>query len=131
MMLETETTVLVVEDEDGVRRLVTKVLESRGYVVHAAGHPRDALAFAGTPGLKLDLLVTDVELPETGGREVARTIKSRHPDCRILFMSGYTDDAIVRYGVLNAEALFLQKPFKVDALLQKVAAALAGSTLSR
>jgi len=118
--------VLLLEDEDGVRRLVTKVLERRGYVVHATGDPAEALALAERRDVKIDLLLTDVVLPGMSGRAVADAVETLQPACRILFMSGYTDDAVVRHGVLHAEARFLQKPFRADALVQKVAEALAG-----
>ncbi|HKT79172.1 MAG TPA: ATP-binding protein [Vicinamibacterales bacterium] len=117
--------ILVVEDEDGVRRLVTKVLEKHGYCVEATGHPTQAVALASAPTARYDLLVTDVVLPELSGREVADAVRKSQPDCRVLFMSGYTDDHVMRQGILHAEALFLQKPFKADALVQKVAEALS------
>ncbi len=117
--------VLLLEDEDAVRRLVTKVLESRGYLVHATAHPLDALAIARRTDVHIDLLLTDVVLPEMSGRAVAEAVRALHPDCRVLFMSGYTDDAVLRHGVLTVKALFLQKPFRANALAQKVAEALA------
>jgi DNA-binding NtrC family response regulator len=116
--------ILLLEDEDGVRRLVAKVLEKRGYIVHATGHPIEALALARRGDVRIDLLLTDVVLPGMSGRDVATAVEGLHPACRVLFMSGYTDDAIVRHGVLHAEARFLQKPFKADVLAQKVAEAL-------
>jgi DNA-binding NtrC family response regulator len=121
----TAASVLLLEDEDGVRRLVTKVLEKRGYLVHAAGHPNDALTLARRRDLRIDLLLTDVVMPEMTGREVADAVCAIHPRCRVVFMSGYTDDAAVRHGVMNAGAMFIQKPFRADDLAQKVAEALA------
>jgi len=118
--------ILLLEDEDAVRRLVMKVLQKRGYIVHAAGRPAEALAMARQGDLRIDLLLTDVVMPDMSGRAVADAVQDLHPNCRVLFMSGYTDDAIVRHGVLHAEALFLQKPFRADDLAQKVSEALAG-----
>lgn len=122
--------VLLLEDEDAVRRLVTKVLEKRGYLVHAAAHPNDALAIARRRGITIDLLLTDVVLPDVTGQAVAEAVRALHPRCHVLFMSGYTDDAIVRHGVLSADAMFLQKPFRTDGLVQKVAEALSEGRVS-
>jgi CheY-like chemotaxis protein len=119
--------VLLVEDEAGVRHLVSRLLQRCGYTVHAVGTPAEALAYASTPGTAIDLLLTDVVLPEMSGRAVADAVRGLYPQCRVLFMSGYTNDAVVRRGAMEGHAPFLQKPFSGDALLAKVAAVLAGA----
>ena len=112
-------TVLLVEDDEGVRRVATDILRRQGYRVFAARGPHEALALAeGLPDL--DLLVTDVVMPEMGGRVLAETLSASRPGIRVLFMSGYTDDAIVRHGVLEAEMEFLQKPLTPETLSRRV-----------
>jgi len=119
-------TILVVEDEEPVRRLVCRALKGGGYTVIEAGSGAAALAaFDALGGGRLDLLVTDVVMPRMGGRELAELISQRCPDLRILFMSGYTDDAVLREGVSQAEVTFLQKPFTPRQLAEKVRAALS------
>jgi PAS domain S-box-containing protein len=115
-----DATILLAEDEAGVRRLVSRVLGAAGYSVHPAATAADALAIADNAGLRIDLLLTDVVMPDQTGRDVANRITARHPRCRVLFMSGYTDDAIVRHGVLDPDVAFIQKPFTADALLRKI-----------
>jgi two-component system, cell cycle sensor histidine kinase and response regulator CckA len=116
-------TVLVVEDEPMVRSLVSASLQSHGYAVLEAGN--------GEEGLRLyerhlrheggiDLVLTDTIMPQMGGRELAERIKVVHPEQKVLFMSGYTDDTIIRHGVLEAGIHFLQKPFTPQVLLDKV-----------
>ena len=116
---------LLLEDEDGVRRLVMRVLQRYGYTVHATARPAEALELAARHDIALDLLLTDVVLPDMNGQAVATKIVALHPRCRVLYMSGYTDEAIVRHGVLDPDAAFLQKPFMAAALVQKVEEVLA------
>ena len=92
------------EDEDGVRELLRKVLQEFGYTVLTARHGRDALMLAGEHGGAIDLLLTDVVMPEMSGRELAETLQDRLPDLKVLFMSGYTDDEVLRRGVSGADA---------------------------
>jgi PAS domain S-box-containing protein len=113
-------TILLVEDEDVVREFAHKVLTRQGYAVHALADPGQALAFARAHSGTVDLLLTDVVLPRTNGRHLAEAVSALHPEAGILYMSGYTDDAIVRHGVLEPGTRFLQKPFASDALLRKV-----------
>ncbi|MFT3841387.1 MAG: PAS domain S-box protein [Myxococcaceae bacterium] len=112
--------VLLVEDEPAVRHLVRDILRQRGYAVLEAGSPGDALLvsdqFAGT----IQLLLTDVVMPHMNGRELAERIKAKRPGIRVLFMSGYTDDAIVQHGVLDGGVDFIEKPLTPDALLRKL-----------
>jgi DNA-binding response OmpR family regulator len=113
-------TILLVEDEDGVRALVRKFLERSGYQVIEASSGDQALGLAHKHGDKIDLLLTDVVLPRMSGSELARRLVDMYPQTRVLYMSGYTDDAIVHHGVLSAGAAFVQKPFTAEALGRKV-----------
>jgi len=119
-------TVLVVEDEVSVRSLVRGVLESRGYRVLEACHGADALSISDQHGGPIHLLLTDVVMPEMSGRDLASRVMPRRPEIRVLYMSGYTDDAIIHNGVLDAGTAFLQKPFTPDALARKVREVLDG-----
>jgi two-component system, cell cycle sensor histidine kinase and response regulator CckA len=118
-------TVLVVEDEPGVRELVRKVLERGGYRVIMAATPTEALEIVKTANDPIDLLMTDVVLPEMSGRVLAGQIALTRPTLRVLYMSGYTDNAIVHHGVLDPGTPFLQKPFTPQVLLRKVRSVLA------
>ena len=114
-------TVLVVEDEDGVRSLITMLLTRNGYTVLEAGNGEDALNLC--PNGKqnpVHLLITDLVLPHMNGRELSERMAEQHPGVRTLFMSGYTDDAALKDGVLESRAAFLQKPFSMETLLHKV-----------
>jgi CheY-like chemotaxis protein len=119
-------TVLVAEDEEGVRELLRKVLQGFGYTVLTARHGRDALMLAGERGEDIDLLVTDVVMPEMSGRELAETLQDRRPDLKVLFMSGYTDDEVLRRGVGGQDAPFVRKPFSPEDLVRRVRALLDG-----
>lgn len=113
-------TVLLVEDEDAVRGLVYHVLDRCGYTVLQARDSHDALQQAREHAGPIDLLMTDVVLPSVNGREVAEQVARLHPNIRTLYVSGYTDDAIVRRGILRQEVAFLQKPFSPAVLAHKV-----------
>ncbi len=113
-------TILLVEDEDSVRELATFVLRQRGYKVMTAPNGPAALHLAASCRDKIDLLLTDVVMPQMGGRKLAETLLAGHPELSVLFMSGYTDDAVVRHGVLQANTNFLQKPFTPNSLAKKV-----------
>jgi PAS domain S-box-containing protein len=113
-------TVLLVEDEDALRALAGNVLRSYGYTVLEAGDGREAVRVATEHPGPIDLLVSDVVMPHLGGRQLAERLAAVRPGVRVLFVSGYTDDAVVRHGVLEAEFAFLQKPFTPTALAQKV-----------
>jgi two-component system, cell cycle sensor histidine kinase and response regulator CckA len=113
-------TILLVEDEESVRELATFVLEQCGYKVMTAPEGLAALQLMAACREKIDLLVTDVVMPQMGGRKLAETLLAEHPELRVLFMSGYTDDAVVRHGVLQANTNFLQKPFTPNSLANKV-----------
>jgi two-component system cell cycle sensor histidine kinase/response regulator CckA len=113
-------TVLVVEDEHAVRELVRKVLERAGYRVFVAATPHEAIAIAEQHPEGIDLLMSDVVLPQMGGRALAEELKAKTNGLRVLYMSGYTDDTIVHHGVLDPGTPFLQKPFTARALTNKV-----------
>jgi len=112
-------TILLVEDEPQVRAVVRRALERAGYAVLVAQDPDDALRLceARQP---IDLLLTDVVMPHMNGRELAERVRSRYPATKALFMSGYTDDAILRHGVLDAGVPFLQKPVTPALLARRV-----------
>ncbi len=113
-------TILLVEDEDGVRSLARHILAGRGYTVLEAADGAGAVRLADEHPGPIHLLVTDVVMPGAGGRAVADGVAERHPGVRALFVSGYTDDAVVRQGILHEAVNFLQKPFTAVALAQKV-----------
>ena len=113
-------TVLLVEDEAEVRDLARELLERLGYTVLEASLPTDAVQIARQHVGPIDLLFTDVIMPRMSGRTLAEAIAAERPEAKILFMSGYTDDAIVRHGVLERDTEFLQKPFTAQALATKV-----------
>ncbi len=116
-------TVLIVEDESGVRRLLRYVLEGRGYQVLEAANGEDALRVYQQAG-QIDLVLTDIIMPQMGGRELADRLCNLDPNVRIVFMSGYTDDVLVRTGELGKGMSFLQKPLRPDTLATKVREAL-------
>jgi PAS domain S-box-containing protein len=113
-------TVLLVEDEDMVRELVVEVLETEGYTVFSARRGAEALRLCAEQIMPINLLITDVVMPEMSGRELAEHLTARHPEIKVLFISGYTDDAIFRHGVQESNVAFLQKPFTTSELAAKV-----------
>jgi len=113
-------TVLLVEDEDMVRRMTREVLEGAGYRVLEASSGFEALRVSAGHGGRLDLLLTDVVMPGMSGRELAERLAPVRPGMKVLYMSGHTDDAIFHHGVTQAGTGFLQKPFTPDALERRV-----------
>ena len=113
-------TILLVEDEDVVRGLARKILEHAGYHVLEASRGEEAVRLFHQQAQPIDLLLTDVVMPETSGKEVADRLTELLPGLRVLFMSGYTDEAIVHHGVLDSNVEFIQKPFTPAALARKV-----------
>jgi CheY-like chemotaxis protein len=109
-----------VEDEDGVREVIEETLRARGYRVLAASRGSEALQIAEFIEDDIHLLVTDVVMPHMSGREVALRLTARRPDLRVLYLSGYTDDAILHHGILDPGTYFLQKPFAAVELARKV-----------
>ncbi len=120
-------TILVVEDEPAVQELVSRILKSRGYTVLVASGGREALDLAQSHGHHIDLLLSDVVMPGMSGRELAEHLLQLSPRTRVAFLSGYTDDEVLRHGVLDARFAFLQKPFTPDVLARKVREVLDGS----
>ncbi len=123
-------TVLLAEDEDAVRRLAQRALERQGYCVLPARSGEEAEQLERSHLGPIHLLITDVVMPGMGGRELADLIKSRRPQIQTVYMSGYTDDVVVRHGVTVDCDTFLQKPFTATDLVAKVRAALAGTAAS-
>jgi DNA-binding NtrC family response regulator len=119
-------TVLLVEDAPRVREVVREILEMNGYRVIEARHGQDAIELSQRHTGPIQLMVTDVVMPQMSGRELAQHFVRVRPDMRVLFISGYTDIAIVRHGELEAGTAFLSKPFTPDALAAKVREVLDG-----
>jgi two-component system, cell cycle sensor histidine kinase and response regulator CckA len=119
-------TILLVEDEAAVRRIVREMLLRLGYTILEASDGRAAQKIVVEYEKPIHLLLTDVVMPELGGRELAQILKTFRPELKVMFMSGYTDDAIVKQGVLEPGAAYLQKPFTPDALAGKIREALDG-----
>ena len=113
-------TVLVVEDDTAVRHLARVTLQRNGYRVLEAGSPREALGIASAHTEGIQLLLSDVIMPDSEGAPLVERLRTMRPSLRVLYMSGYTDDAIVRHGVIDERTPFLQKPFTPAALAQKV-----------
>jgi PAS domain S-box-containing protein len=113
-------TILLVEDEAEVRKLIRLTLQAQGYTVLEATSSEGALDMAQAHPGNIDVLLTDVVMPGLSGRLVAQRLQALRPSLKVIYMSGYTDDATVRHGVLQAEADFLQKPFRPDDLARKV-----------
>ncbi|MCC6796265.1 MAG: PAS domain S-box protein [Candidatus Hydrogenedentes bacterium] len=123
-------TILVVEDEAKVREMVQKTLAAKGFKVLAAEDADDALIAARKYGGKIDLLLTDVVMPKVSGKELARELTKIRMDLKVLFMSGYAEDAIARHGILDEGVQFLSKPFTPQTLATKVRAALDANNIA-
>ncbi len=119
-------TILLVEDDRQVRRVVAEMLGDRGYSVLEASSGEEALRLADPQNGRVDLLLSDLVMPGMGGREIAERFKKLHPAAPVLYMSGYTDDAVVRRGVLDRSAAFIEKPFGSDDLARRVRQLLDG-----
>ena len=119
-------TILIAEDEEGVRKVIVEMLSHQGYNVMVAEGGPDALAICDKYDGPLELLVTDVIMPKMSGRELADQLRRSRPDLKVLFVSGYTDTAIVHHGILEPGTLFLQKPFTPEQLSNKVREVLEG-----
>jgi two-component system cell cycle sensor histidine kinase/response regulator CckA len=118
-------TVLVAEDEAGVRGPVRRMLLAHGFSVIEAADGEQALAAAASHQGPIDLLLTDVVMPGMGGAELARRLRQARPGLRILFMTGYSTEAVATHGVIAPGTTLLQKPFTVDELVGRVREALA------
>lgn len=113
-------TILVTEDESNVRSIISKTLINYGYRVIETESAEQAIEQSQRFEASIDLLLTDVILTEMNGRELSKIIKKQHPVCKVLFMSGYTNDIIAQHGVPDAGVNFIQKPFTLDDLVQKI-----------
>jgi len=119
--LQGSETILLVEDEGSVRKLACRVLEKNGYKVLEAHNGEEALRIVqGRNGNPIHLVVTDVVMPGMNGRQLAERLVSLQPKIKVLYMSGYTDDAIVHHGVLDPGIAYIQKPFIPDAFAHKI-----------
>ncbi len=119
-------TVLLVEDESGVRRIANRVLVEHGYRVLTASNGSEALELATSFSGRIDLVVTDVVMPELGGWALAQALRKQRPDLRVLYMSGYTEDEMVRHGIEMSRDHFLNKPFTPSVLASKVREVIEG-----
>ena len=113
-------TILLLEDEEAVKNLASQILQKQGYTVLLTTSAEDALLVSGGHQGTIHLLLTDVVMPQMSGRKVAELLAPRRPKMKVLYMSGYTDNAIVHHGILDANTAFLQKPFTPDVLARKV-----------
>jgi CheY-like chemotaxis protein len=120
-------TVLLVEDEAAVRRITRIAMEAQGYTILEASSGAEAIQVAGQHEGPIHLLVTDVVMPEMSGPELVGALRALLPDLKVLYVSGYTDDAVVRYGLTPPSDAFLQKPFTPLALGKKVRDVLDGA----
>jgi DNA-binding response OmpR family regulator len=118
-------TVLVVEDQPDVRGLIEKTLSRHGYTVLTATNGLEATAIAQAHKGPIHVILTDVILPGASGREIAKQVVATRPSLRVLYMSGYTDDAIVQHGILGPGLAFIQKPFSGEALARRIREVLA------
>ena len=115
-----QESILVVEDDDGVRNFVGTALKDLGYTVHEAINGKKALKILNQNGMKIDLIITDLIMPEMNGKELAMEVNKILPEIRVLFTSGYTEDSIVSSGSLDKGIDFLQKPYSIQTLAKKV-----------
>ncbi|HKL01957.1 MAG TPA: response regulator [Desulfotignum sp.] len=113
-------TILLVEDEPSILRMTRMMLERKGYVVLTATTPAEALEKAKSHSDSIDLLMTDVIMPEMNGRDLAEKITALYPGINLLFMSGYTADVIANQGMLDANVAFIQKPFSMADMTEKL-----------
>jgi len=120
-------TILLVEDEEAVRELARDVLRGAGYRVFEAADAAEAMRLWSLYTDEIQLLLTDMVMPRMTGREIAETLAPVRPDLRVVYMSGYTDDPMVREGETAVPGVFLKKPFSVDGLLQAARTALDGA----
>lgn len=119
-LLQGSETVLIVEDDEAVRNLSKKILKQSGYNVLEAQDGEEALMVSRAYEGPLHLLLTDVVMPKMSGRELADRLQALRPEIKILFMSGYTDNAIIRHGTLESDVNFMQKPFTPELLSQRI-----------
>jgi CheY-like chemotaxis protein len=122
-------TILLVEDEEAIRELARIALQSYGYTLLEAPDGEDALRVGSAHSTPIDLLVTDVVMPKMSGPELAERLQKVHPEMQVLYISGYTDDAIVRHRIVADGVAFLHKPFVPTTLARKVREVLDGAAI--
>jgi CheY-like chemotaxis protein len=120
LVLKGEETILVVEDEDEVRSLICETLKLNGYNVLEAGNGGDALRLCEQVKIPINIILTDMVMPQMSGRDLVDKILDKNKKIKVLFMSGYTDRSIIEKGLLEPGTQFIQKPFTPLALLRKV-----------
>ncbi len=120
-------TILLAEDEDAIRSLVVRLLRRHGFQVLAARHGREALDLAEQHVGDIDLLLTDVVMPQMGGFELAERFREIRPDAKVVMMSGYTQGNVIPRGVADGTTPFIQKPFETQQLMRTVQRALDDS----
>jgi CheY-like chemotaxis protein len=113
-------TILIVEDEEEVRQLISKMLERQGYAILETSNGEEALLACGRCEGSIHLMLVDVIMPGMSGSELVKALKPLYPEIKILYMSGYTDDAIARHGVLEKGVNYIQKPFTLEGLARKI-----------
>lgn len=113
-------TILVVEDDSAVRKLLCRILQSYGYRIIESTTPTESLQIFDRLHSEVDLVITDVVMPEMNGQQLSERLRAIKPEVHVLFVSGYTDDTVVRHGVFKAEKNFIQKPFKRADLAKKI-----------
>ncbi len=113
-------TILLVEDEPGILEIATMMLEMQGYTILPAVSPAEALSLARTNSGPIDLIITDVVMPNMNGRELTKHLKVLYPDIKCIYMSGYTANVIAHHGVLDEDVHFIEKPFSQKTLVTKV-----------
>jgi CheY-like chemotaxis protein len=126
LTLRGSETILLVEDEEAVRAVACSILKRQGYRVLVAGNGGEALLHCERHTGAIDLLLTDVVMPQMSGPELAKRLAPTRPKMKVLCMSGYTDDAVVRHGALEPGISFIQKPFTPESLTRKVRELLEG-----
>ncbi len=118
--------ILVVEDEPSLRKLCERMLKSLNYKVTTAINGREALRLIEEGKLRPDLIITDVVMPEMGGKALIDSLQILLPDLKFLYMSGYTDNAFVNNGILDSDVSFIQKPFSKDKIGKMIQSILGG-----
>jgi CheY-like chemotaxis protein len=113
-------TILLVEDEESIRRVAARALRGYGYVVLTADNGEEALEVLERHSAEVHIVVTDVVMPRMAGRELTEEVQRRRPGIKVLYISGYTDDAVVRHGIQQSEVAFLAKPYTPTVLVGKI-----------